>query len=270
MPYVKISKDYKIYYLDKGKGKNIVFIHGFLASSWLFEAQVDYFSKKYRAIAIDHLGHGESDKPESENYDLKDLANYLEETLSQIIGEEKIILVGHSMGGMIALTYATNPKLSKRLEGLILMGTAPKLKNPGLVQYIKELKEGTMSIKDRETIETIFVGLCFQRKARKEMTDLIKEFVDRTLKNEEFVALRTMESIVNNYNVEDKLNKINIPTLILSGDKDIFILPEESKLMAQKIKNSKLVILGTKVGHMIQYEAKEEYTNAIEDFLRRL
>jgi len=171
------------------------------------------------------------------------------------------------MGGMISLIYATSPNLAQRLEGLILMSTAPKLNNPGLVQYIEDLKSGAMSLKDRETLETIFVGLCFQRKARKEQTELIKEFIDRTLENEEYVGLRTMESIVNNFNVVDKLSDIIIPTLILSGDKDIFILPEESKSMSQKIPNSKLVILTPKIGHMIQYEATDDYTKALETFI---
>jgi len=270
MPYIILDNGYKIHYLQKGKGKNLVFIHGFLGSTWLFEAQIEHFSSKFRTIAIDHLGHGKSDKPDSESYELTDLAEYLEETLSKIIGDEKIILVGHSMGGMISLIYATNPKLAKRLEGLILMSTAPKLNNPGLVQYVEDLKSGAMSLKDRETIETIFVGLCFQRKARKEQTELIKEFVDKTLENAEYVGLRTMESIVNNFDVESKLKSISIPTLILAGDKDTFILPTESESMHKLIQNSKLSILTPKIGHMIQYEATEQYTAAVENFLKNI
>ena len=100
MPYVQLDKGYKIHYLEKGKGKNIVLIHGFLGSSWLFEAQIEHFSSNYRVIAIDHLGHGKSDKPETESYELEELTQFLDEILSKIIGEEKIILVGHSMGGL--------------------------------------------------------------------------------------------------------------------------------------------------------------------------
>ncbi|MFX1389192.1 MAG: alpha/beta fold hydrolase [Promethearchaeota archaeon] len=267
MPYIKLDNGYSIHYLDKGKGKIIVYIHGFLGSSWIYEDLVDYFSNKYRIIAIDHLGHGKSDKPESESYDLVDLAKYLEESLAKIIGEEKIILHGHSMGGMIALIYATIPDLNKRLKGLILMATAPKLKNPGLIQYIEDLRTGKMRIKDREVIETIFINLCFNRKYQRKNSSLIEQFVDKTIENEEYVGLKTMNSIVNNYNVENKLSTITVPTLILTGDKDIFILPEESKNMHKLIPNSKLEIFTPKIGHMINYEAKEDYIRVMEEFL---
>jgi pimeloyl-ACP methyl ester carboxylesterase len=151
------------------------------------------------------------------------------------------------MGGMIALMYATNPSFIKRLLGAVLMATAPKLKNPGLIQYIGDLRAGRMRIKDREVIETIFINLCFNRKYLRKNPSFIQEFVEKTLENEEYVGLRTMNSIVNNYNVEDKIHNINVPTLILTGDKDIFILPEVSKKMYQIIPNSKLVIFSPKL-----------------------
>ncbi|MHA1231395.1 MAG: alpha/beta fold hydrolase [Candidatus Helarchaeota archaeon] len=270
MPYVEIENGYKIFYLDKGKGKNFVMIHGFLGSSWLFEAQVEYFSKKYRAIAIDHLGHGKSDKPKDESYELTDLAKYLDQALEKIIGDEKIILAGHSMGGMIALIYATTPDFAKRLEGLILMSTAPKLENPGLDEYIENLNKGIITVKDYDTVKNIMVPLCFNRKYKKENPQLIEEFINLTLENEEYVALRTMNSIVKNYDVTNKLETINVPTLILTGDKDIFIPPTASEFMNEKIPNSRLVKFSPKIGHMIQFEAKDEYNKMVEEFINTL
>jgi len=267
--FVEIDKGYKINYIEKGTGKNLVFIHGFLGSSWLFEAQVEHFSKNYRVIAIDHIGHGKSDKPESESYELVELAQYLEKTLLKIIGNEKIILIGHSMGGMIAQIYATTPDLSKRLDGLVLMATAPKLKNPGLVRYIEELNDGTRKIKSDDSVN-VMVSLCFNRTYKKADPELIEEFKRLTLENEEYVGLRTMNSIVENFNVEDKLKNISVPALMLAGEKDIFILPQESKLMGEKIPNSKVEIFPGKIGHMIQYEAKEAYTKALEKFFKSI
>jgi pimeloyl-ACP methyl ester carboxylesterase len=267
MPYINLDKGYKIHYLDEGEGENLVFIHGFLGSSWIYKDLVEYFSKNYRVIALDHLGHGKSDKPESEAYELTDLTQFLEEALTKILGDENIILHGHSMGGFIALLYATNPSFAKRLKKLVLMGTAPKLKNPGLVQYIEDLNAGRMKIIDRDVIETIFINLCFNRKYQRKNPEVINEFVEKTLENAENVGLKTMNSIVNSYNVEDKLSMIEIPTLILTGDKDVFILPSESEKMHQKIPISKLVVFSPKIGHMINYEAKNDYIKEMETFL---
>jgi non-heme chloroperoxidase len=266
MPFIELDKGYKVYYVEKGKGQPLVFIHGWQASTWVFEAQIDHFSKKgYRAIAIDHLGHGKSDKPESEEYTLQDLAKYLEKVLKKILGDQKIILFGHSMGGMIALVYATTPELAKRLKGLVLMSTAPKLKNPGLEKYIEDIDAGTLKIVDETSIRNILVDLCFHRTYKKaHKDDLIEEFVQLTLKdNVEHVGVKTMHAIVLKYNVEDKIKNIPVPTLILTGDKDIFILPQESVKMSETIPNSKLV----KLGPMIQFEARDQYHEAVEEFL---
>lgn len=270
MPFIQLDKGYRIHYLDKGKGKNLVYIHGYLGSSWLYEDLVEYFSKYFRVIAIDHLGHGKSDKPESVSYELEDLTNYLEQTLSKIIGDEKIILHGHSMGGMIAQIYATTPNYAKRLSALILMSSAPILQNPGLIQYIEDIRAGKMKIIDHEVVSTIFINLCFNRRYKRKNPNLIEDFINKTLENEEFVGFRTMNSIVNNYNVEDKIQTINVPTLILTGDKDIFILPQESEKMHQKIPNSQLSVFSPNIGHMVNYEAKDDYIKVMEDFLEKL
>ena len=91
-----------------------------------------------------------------------------------------------------------------------------------------------------------------------------------TLKNEEFIGFKTMNAIVNNYNVEDKLHAINVPTLILTGDKDKYILPEGSDILHENIPNSKLVVFSPNIGHMVNYEAQVEYYKVFEDFLENL
>ena len=100
--------------------------------------------------------------------------------------------------------------------------------------------------------------------------DIIKEFVEEVMKNSEYVAFRTATYIVDNYNVDDKLGEINVPTLILTGDEDAFIFPEESELMHNKIRDSELKIFSPNIGHMIQFEALEECNKVVEDFLKRL
>lgn len=269
MPTIEIKKGYKINYIEKGKGKNLVFVHGFLASSWVFEAQVDYFSKNYRAIAIDHLGHGKSDKPESESYELDDLAQFMEEALLKLIGNEKIILIGHSMGGMICQIYATTLNLAKRLNGLVLMSTTPKYHNPMVDQTKNGILSGQISLLDEKIVRTILVNLLFGGKYQKENPDFIEEFIIKTLEMKDFIALNTVKSIFK-YNTTDKIKDITVPTLILTSDKDTMILPEDSDLMNEKIPNSRLIKLSPDIGHYIQYEARDDCNRAIEDFIKTI
>jgi pimeloyl-ACP methyl ester carboxylesterase len=270
MPYVALEDGSKMWYIEKGKGMPIVFIHSWMGSSQLLEKQVDYLGQRYHAMAFDYLGHGKSDKPDNASYTLQRLAANLDYAVGKLIGDERFVLVGHSMGGMIAQIYAVTPKFSKRLKGLVLMSTAPKLKNPVLDEYVKNLKSGKLRLSDRSLIEIVFVSLCFQDKFAKEHKDFIKEFVDLTMLNKEQVGLATMSSIVDDYNVENKLGTISVPTLILAGDKDIFIPPENSKLMHEKIRNSELKVLSPNIGHMVQFEATEQCHKALLDFLEKL
>lgn len=248
----------------------IVFLHGWLGSSWHFSNQIDYFSKAYRVFVFDHKGHGKSDRPEDAAYMLPEFAEELNQALDKLIGDEKFVLIGHSMGGFISLIYATTPKFKKRLKGLILMSTAPKFRNPGLDEFVNLIKKGEMTIVDPGLVDTILVPLCFNGKYIETHEDIIKEFVEEVLKNSEYVASKTAIYIVDIYNVEDKLEEIDVPTLILTGDEDAFVFPEEAELMHKKIKNSELKIFSPNIGHMIQFEALEKCNKAVEEFLKKL
>jgi pimeloyl-ACP methyl ester carboxylesterase len=260
----------KLWYEEKGRGMPIVFLHGWIGSSWDFSNQIDYFSKAYRVIAFDHKGHGKSDRPEDATYTLPEFAEELNQALDKLIGKEKFVLIGHSMGGFISLIYATNPSFQKRLKGLILMSTSPKFKNPSLDEFVDLIKKGEVTVVDRALVDSILVPTCFNGKYIETHDDVIKEFTEEKMKNSEYVASRTAIYCADHYNVEDELARINVPTLILTGDEDTFISPKEAELMHKKIKKSELRIFSSKIGHMIQFEASEEYKKAVEEFLKKL
>ena len=270
MPYVELKDGNRLWYEEKGEGMPIVFLHGWMGSSWHFSNQIDFFSKSYRVLVFDHKGHGKSDRPDDATYTMPEFAEELNQALNKLIGEEKFVLIGHSMGGFISQMYATTPEFKKRLKGLILMSTASRFRNPGLDEFVSLIKKGEMTIVDRGLVESILISIAFNAKYVETHEDIIKEFVEEVMKNSEFVAFRTAICIVDNYNVEDKLGEINVPTLILTGDEDAFVFPEESELMHNKIKDSELRILSPNIGHMIQFEALKECNKAVEDFLKKL
>jgi pimeloyl-ACP methyl ester carboxylesterase len=150
------------------------------------------------------------------------------------------------------------------------MSTSPKFTNPSLDEFVDLIKKGEMTIVDRALVDSIQVPIRFNGKYIETHNDVIKECAEEIMKNSEYVASRTAICIVDHYNVEDKLERIDVPTLILAGDEDAFISPREAELMHKKIRNSELKILSPKIGHMIQFEASEECNKVVDEFLKKL
>lgn len=95
----------RMHYVDEGEGKPLVLVHGTPTWSFLFRHLIADLSRDHRVIAVDHIGFGLSDKPESWSYRPAEHAKNLA-TLVDRLGLEEITLVVHDFGGPIGLSYA--------------------------------------------------------------------------------------------------------------------------------------------------------------------
>jgi pimeloyl-ACP methyl ester carboxylesterase len=97
----------KLYYDIDGKGSPpIVFVHGWTCNHTYFAPQQKYFGKRHRVVSVDLRGHGKSDKPEQQ-YSIAGFADDLAWMCAEL-GLKKPVVVGHSMGGMVALELAAS------------------------------------------------------------------------------------------------------------------------------------------------------------------
>ena len=97
-------KKTKIHYTDTGKGRVLVLLHGFLGSHEVWSEFVKKLSKKFRVIAIDLPGHGET--PSIGYYHSMELLAQSVKAVLDKAGVRRYIITGHSMGGYVALTFA--------------------------------------------------------------------------------------------------------------------------------------------------------------------
>lgn len=121
-----LFKGTDIFYTDQGKGKAVVFLHGFLENSSMWEPFISKFSKKNRVICIDLLGHGHSGC-----LGYVHSMELMAEAVSAVLKHLKIrryILVGHSMGGYVALAFAE--KNPDAVKGLCLMNSTANADSP--------------------------------------------------------------------------------------------------------------------------------------------
>jgi pimeloyl-ACP methyl ester carboxylesterase len=103
-----------------GRGSPVVMIHGLAASLHDWDGLVpELAARGFAAYALDLLGHGDSPKPELPLYRMEWLAGHFEAWIDQLALAEPFVLVGHSLGGYLALEYAL--KYPARLRGLVLV-----------------------------------------------------------------------------------------------------------------------------------------------------
>ena len=119
--------------LQKGKGKALLFLHGYLSNKESFSAQIAYFSRFYRVIAIDFLGFGQS-QPLTKPFSVGDYAEWLFQILQEL-GVEKPHIIAHSFGCRVAVKVAG--KYPSAFDKIVLTGPAGVILNRGLAYRIK-------------------------------------------------------------------------------------------------------------------------------------
>lgn len=223
--------DIKLNYIEKGKGTPLVLLHGNGGSLECFRSQIEYFSKKYRVIALDTRGHGKSprgDKPFTIKQFADDLKDFLDER-----GIKRAILFGFSDGGNIALTFAL--KYGKYVEKLILNGA--NLFPKGLKSYCRI---------------PIIVNC--------KITKLFSHLNKCALKKYELLSLMTDEPNIS----FDELKNVTAPTLVIVGSADM-IKHSYSLSIANALPDSAFVVI--KGTHGIVYQRPDEFNNAVDNFL---
>lgn len=267
----------KLAYIEKGKGKTILFIHGLGGNLSHWEKSVKELSSTYQCIAIDLPGYGYSDKQIDTKG--KDQLQFYADVISEFLQKKKIkkvILAGHSMGGQIAIITSLQ---NKKVKKLILAAPA------GLETFtLKEaqflLASTTPAVfekQDEPVIRNNFKLNFYQQPpdAEQLMQDRlrIKTCADFNLY---CMAVSNGVKGMLAHPVKESLKLIRIPVLILFGANDALIpnrylhpgLTTETviKAAAALISNCKVEIV-QQAGHMVQFEKNNQVNNIIQQFL---
>lgn len=223
--------DTQLHYTEQGQGQSIILLHGNGEDSSYFEHQIRRFSGKYRVIAIDTRGHGQSPRGNMP-FTIKQFAEDLHDFMVSM-GITKAILLGFSDGGNIALTFAL--KYPEKVEKLIVNGA--NLFPSG----VKPLYQWPIEIGYR-------IAKSFSKKSEK------------AKKNAEMLGL-----MVNEPHIEpSELAQLTMPVLVIAGTKDM-IKESHTKLIYNSFPNAQLVILDG--DHFIANRRPEAFNAAVEKFL---
>jgi pimeloyl-ACP methyl ester carboxylesterase len=236
----------RLHYEVHGEGTPLVLAHGFGATVDMWSGQIEAFSQKYRLVVYDSRGHGRTEAPRDwTSYNLDD---YVEDQrqLMDHLGIDTAHVGGLSMGGMIALQFGlTYPE---RVRALLLCDTSAS--NLDLQGRRTDAQDGGIGAAVQRVIlrQVVPLGFAFARylplERLAQLRDApvgVKSYV-RNLRVHTALGLRGgWHAIMTRQDVEDRLDEIRVPTLIVVGDRDRLLAP--SRLMQQRIRGSRFVLI---------------------------
>lgn len=263
MSKIKIN-GIEVYYEIAGNGPNLTLIMGLGCSARQWQWMVPVFADSFRVIVFDNRGVGRSDKPDME-YTTELFADDTYELL-KALAIEKTHLCGASMGGMIAQKFAL--KYPEIIDKLVLGCTMP---NPTYLPPAPddmELMQQSQLFPSVESVEKM-MRLFLSEEFYAVQPDVVEE-LKRVMvleKNEqgEEAFFRQLGALLN-HNTLDELGKINVQTLVISGEKDPVAPVANARLLTAQIPNSTLAEI-TDGYHAFWVERYEEACAIIRKFL---
>lgn len=263
MPTAQIN-DIEIYYQDQGSGTPLLCIAGLGSDSSNWQPVANKLAKSLRVITMDNRGCGRTTPMEAETSieqmadDCMALARHLE------IG--RINLLGHSMGGMVAMACAL--RHPDAVDQLILSGTAPRttLRNQAMFNDWTELLASGMDpyMWLHNVYYWVFCPRFFNNPAA--VDTALRAALDAP-HPQSTTAFARQVSALNGFDVSDALPTIRTQTLIISGEEDILITPEASRELLA-IPESEFVTI-PKAAHSIYWENPRAYLEHVLAFLSR-
>jgi proline iminopeptidase len=270
------------FYKIVGKGEAFVLLHGGPGSfhDELYPFFLD-FAKSHKVIFYDQRGNGKSTLSiiDSTTFNEELMVEDLEE-LRKKFGIEKLNIIGHSWGGLLAMYYAV--KYPNNLNRLILVDAAPvntelliksyenlvSMYDPTEWDYVQKLWNSNEYLAGDPDVhnEALRIGEGTVIANKDVINDFMEaaSFNNTTAKNA--VALSSLVTKIKlRIHVQDKLSNIQCPTLIINGKEDFIV--EEAPLLAQQlIPNSELVFIAG-AGHYPHIENSESFFNELNDFI---
>jgi len=261
MPQVKIN-DINLYYEVHGEGEPLLLIYGLAGRSAGFARQIPALSERFRVITFDNRGVGETDQPE-EPYSIAQMADDAAGLLDALRLESAHVF-GVSMGGMIAQELALrHPDRVKKLAlGCTHSGIKHCTPSPQWVTDIFKSLPG----KPRQQVVRECVAFNYSPYTQQNNPQLIEEMFPLMVDNRQRAhAYQNQINAIWAFDAYDRLPQITAYTLILTGADDVLIPPANSRALAARIPNARLIEFD-QAGHLFFIEKADEVNEELIKF----
>lgn len=268
-------------------GVTLVFVHGYALNLDCWHFQRTQFRGKYRMAFYDQRSHGRSERSPRGAATIDQLGDDLAAVIQQLAPDGKVVLVGHSMGGMSIMALAEgHPDLfAERVAGVALIATTAgglhphrilgrlipdgvgELAAPRVVAALASAPELVDSARRRGSNIGFLVADTFAFGERAPVEEV--EFLDEMLAG---TPMSVIGEFFPNFSTLDKfaaLGRVDaVPTTVIGGTKDRIISIGHCRKLASRMPNARLVEVEG-AGHMVIFEARDQVNAEIEDLVAR-
>jgi pimeloyl-ACP methyl ester carboxylesterase len=253
-----------IAYRVQGEGPPLVLVMGYRLSSTAWpEAFVETLARQFTVVTLDNRGTGLSDKP-LEGYAIANMARDLCGLLDEL-QISRMHLLGYSMGGAIAQEFVR--QFPERVSSLILCATmcgGPRAiyAKPSIVSVMRDLDGLSPEESARRIWKVTYSRGYLERHSEIAEAQMRREIAVPTPLHAADLQFQAFAA----FDGSKALSNIRCPTLVLTGDLDELISPQNSRMMAKLIPGAKLTIIPGR-GHRVMWEASDECASSISEFI---
>jgi pimeloyl-ACP methyl ester carboxylesterase len=243
---------------ERGRGPTLLFIHAYPLDHSMWDAQMGFFSKRFRVVAPDIIGFGGSQPPRP--WTIPDMVQELVSLLDHL-EIETCTPIGLSIGGYIGLPFAlTNPD---RVERLVLAHTraradleSERAARNAMIEGLR--KDGVSSLPEKMLPRLLGAS------ASTEVRNRVRASIERANAEASIHAVTAMRDRADQ---TGNLSRLHCPTLVVAGSGDAILKVEDCRAMAAAIPGAEIVVIPT--GHLSNLEDPPAFNEALDRFFRK-
>ncbi|MBM2811589.1 MAG: pip [Chloroflexi bacterium] len=238
---------------------DLVFVHGAADSAAVWDRQIEHFGGRHRVLAVDLPGHGErlAEKAFQHVHDSSDEVL----RLADQEGLSDLVLVGHSLGGAIALTAAM--RSPNAMRGLVLAGSGARLHMAAALMEVAQ--ERASQAPGDQIVERLIPLSEVVHQASFEVSTWIAERFGRATARAVYADFLALDS----FDLMGRIEEIGLPTLVIAGDHDRWTPPKFQHYLAEHLPRARLVLFEN-TGHYPFVEQAARFNAELEQFLTEI
>ena len=272
MPHITTNDGIKLYYEEAGAGLPLVFVHEFAGDARSHEAQLRYFSRRYRCVAFNARGYPPSDVPEDPAKYSQARARDDIRAVATALGLDRPNVVGISMGAFATLHYGL--AYPDEARSLVVTGCGYGAEPARREQFQRESEAAAVRFATEpiaQAAERYALGTTrvqFQNKDPRGWDEFRSMLAEHSAIGSSLTLRGVQKQRPSLYDLTDSLKQMTLPVLLITGDEDEPCL-EPTLMLKRMIPTSALVVL-PRTGHAVNLEEPALFHQFLDDFFHQV